>query len=178
MQKDIDNIQKILLEMPQKMIPIEDNSYEKYSNNIELLVSKSEEFLKNPNIEIRRAINESDDFVLFFIKNGALIAGYSYKPEQNYIKTKSSWSNPAYKNSFYNVFTNFIIPSFKVVESDDRLTDLGYKFWVKLVDNNSNFSFFVKKNTGVFQVHSSYELKDYYGDGVSYQDFKFVVSTK
>lgn len=108
---------------------------------------------------------------LYFIKNEEIVSYYRYSElDTGGIQTKMIWNNPKYKGSFLKIFIDYIIPRFKVVESDDMLSQSAYDMWKKLIGLCENYKFYAKvKNklipmTGPYDVYNYQERFDYDGN--------------
>jgi hypothetical protein len=100
--------------------------------------------------------------VLFFIKNEELCAYYRYsKLDTGGIQTKMIWNNPKYKGSFLKLFINYIIPRFKVIESDDMLSQSAYDMWKKLIGLCPNYKFYVKVKNKLISMKNPYDVYSY-----------------
>ena len=104
---------------------------------------------------------------IYFIRDGIISAYYHYseKPDGS-IQTKMTWNNRAHKSSFRDVFANYIIPRFKVVESDIMLTPDAFDLWKRLIAENPQYSFYAKigeKYTELEYPHAVYTFKEKMG---------------
>jgi len=175
--KDSERIQKILMEMPQWVDPIGNNTFEDLSKlSINVLRSKTQHVDTDELFEIRRAEDKYRNVILFYMQSDVLMAGYSFSKSSGYIKTISSWNNPSYPGSFYKVFERYIIPTFHTIESDNKLTDLGYKFWKKLMIKHPKFHYYVKKNNNYGKVLETSQLDKFFGPEEEHLKTTFVVS--
>ena len=177
--KDKENLQKILLEIPQWVDTVDNSDFDKYLNmDMSQLCSESTPFMTFENFDVRIASNKIGNTILFFIRGGVLASAYAFAKLSNRLKTVRSWNNPKLQGAFYHIFTKFIVPSFKTVESDNKLSDLGYKFWEKLVDNNPSLSFYVNHSGELTKINSSKDLKQFYGKPVIFRNYSYIVTTK
>jgi hypothetical protein len=175
--KDSENIQRLLMEMPQWADPIGDNTFEDLSKiPIEQLKSRTIHSHGGINFEIRAAEDKRGNTILFYIKNNTLVAGYTFDDFSDYIKTVSSWNNPINPGSFYNFFVEYIIPTFHTIESDNKLTALGYKFWQKLVRDHPNLHLYVNKNGNYGKVSDMSQLDRFFGKDPKYASSTFIVT--
>lgn len=177
--KDKENLQKILLEMPQWASTVDNNNFEKYLEmGLDELYSESAPFTTFENFDIRIANDNFGNKILFFVRDGVFVSGYVFQKLPNRLKTVRSWNNPNVRGAFYHIFVNFLIPNFKTIESDSKLTDMGYKFWEKLVDNNPSLSFYVNHAGELTKINTSKDLKPFYGKPIIFREYSYIVTTK
>jgi len=169
----------LLTEMPQRSNPVGDGDFEKLKNlTIEELRNSTSPVGIIQGYEIRRGQDSDYNELYCFILNDVLVAGYVFEKTPNGIKTVRSWNDSKYKGTFYHLFVNLLLPTFKVIESDMKMTDLGFNFWKKLVDNNPKFSYFIKTGDNLEEIKSSEELSAYFGDDELFQNYTFIVKFK
>lgn len=178
--KDSERIQEILMEMPRWSKPIGGNTFEYLSKlPIDVLRSNTKHVFTDELFEIRRAEDQYRNTIQLYIKSDILMAGYSFGNSTGYIKTISSWNNPSHRGSFYKVFERYIIPTFHTIESDNKLTDLGYKFWKKLIEMHPELHYYVKKkNNNYGKVFDVSQLDKFFGHRKEHLKSAFVVSDK
>jgi hypothetical protein len=169
----------LLMEMPQRSQFVGDGDFEKLKNlSIEELRNVTSPVGIIQGYEILRGRDSDYNDLYCFVLNNLLVAGYVFEKTPEGIKTVRSWNDSNYKGTFYHIFTNLILPTFKIIESDMKMTDLGFNFWKKLIDNNPKFSYFVKTGENLEEIESSEELSPYFGDNKSFQNHTFIVKFK
>ena len=105
---------------------------------------------------------------------------YKFEPFGNRIKTMGTKSSLKHKGIFEKFFINTLLPTYSTVESDFKLSNLGLKFWKKLMTKYPNlFYYLTNYKTGhLLELKDPKELDDYFGPSESFQNFTFIVSNK
>lgn len=131
-----------------------------YSLNIDKILSyKYVGDYKNYNI-YENKIN--DEYELFFILKNILVAYYRYNiSENNNIQTKLSWCNKSYKGTFLDIFANYIVPKFKIVESDNMMTSKAFDMWKSLILLKPEYKFYAKLDDKLIKLTSPYDVYTY-----------------
>lgn len=169
----------LLVETPQQGEPID--------NLLEQLNMKVQTLLKYRPISLYAGyfylyeINENNDYFSYWLidPNTQTVSLYYkyYKCYNGYIITNTIMGDKNYKGLFYHFFNNIVMNINNFVESDKILTDLGYKFWEKLVNSSGYYIYVLDlENDNLEKVESSNELKDYYGPGENMKNYKFLIS--
>ena len=174
---DDKNMMDLLKESPSWATPIVDSDAAYSNAPYEDLIDESGEVGYFKDYEIRES-NRSDLNELFFLKDYTLAAAFQYVIDStNVVNTKLMWNNSKFPGSFRDIFVNYLLPTFKVIDSDELLTEKGFSFWEKLMREYKNLYFYVydsnKKN--VSKLQNSDELKNYMGTGHKHE--KFWIST-
>lgn len=95
---------------------------------------------------------------LFFVRDEEFLAYYQYEQFQDYIQTKMSWSRKGNNGIFRTFFGDYIIPKFKVVESDYGLTPLAFDMWKKLIIMYPNYDFYAKDEGKLYPLVNPEEV--------------------
>ena len=105
-----------------------------------------------------------------FMESGKTVAEYGGDIRKHYLETENIWQrkDPQYRGLMRFIFAEYLIPTYKVIVSDSRLSSLGFAFWQKFYQEYSN-----KFDIGVYDIESgkeikigsAEELKKYYGQG-------------
>jgi hypothetical protein len=112
---------------------------------------------------------------LYFIFEDLLVAFYSYTIRSNQpIKTKMIWNNDKYSGSFRKIFGEYIIPKFKIVESDDSMSNLGFNMWMKLIGFYPNYKFYAKTQKGLIPMTEPHDVYSY-KNKITDPDSSFIV---
>jgi len=177
--------QFILLEMPQHFhsgddIAVNDpkanyaitQSYKQTHINIDTIQFQNDE------IDVYYDGNKSGgDYA--FISGDKTIAEYSYGAhDSGFIQTDTIWQDKAYRGIFRFIFVTYLLPKYKTIISDHRLTQLGFNFWVKLFnDYNSKFQFgiFNMDSNETIKIDSGEEFKKYYSELEEMKKWRFYV---
>jgi len=138
------------------------------------------------NIKKFKHIGEFDDYQiyeqsskgeveLYFTVGDSLVAFYSYTIRLNQpIKTKMIWNNDKYSGSLRKIFGEYIVPKFKIVESDDSMSNLGFNMWMKLIGFYPNYKFYAKTQHGLIPMKEPYDVYSY-KNKITDPDSSFVV---
>jgi len=99
---------------------------------------------------------------LYFLRGDSLAAYYRYiKRSDGSIQTQMTWNSPKHKGSFLMIFAEYIIPRFKVVESDDMLTSDAFSMWKKLIGAFPQYEYYMKRNGKMKMMFSPYDVHDH-----------------
>ena len=99
---------------------------------------------------------------LYFLKNDIFSAFYKYiKTKSGNIQTKLIWNDKKYKGSFLDIFANYIIPRFKIIESDDMMTPQAFDMWKSLMLLKPEYKFYVKRDDKILKLESPYDIHLY-----------------
>jgi hypothetical protein len=99
---------------------------------------------------------------LYFLKDDIFTAFYKYiKTELGNIQTKLIWNDKKYKGSFLDIFANYIIPRFKIIESDDMMTPQAFDMWKSLMLLKPEYKFYVKREDKILKLESPYDVHLY-----------------
>jgi hypothetical protein len=135
------------------------------------LIGKFEEFNIYENIESAATNNVE----LYFTVGNSLVAFYSYTIRSNQpIKTKMVWNDEKHSGTFRKIFGEYIIPKFKIVESDDSMSNLGFNMWMKLIGFYPNYKFYAKTQNGLIPMNEPYDVYSY-KNKITDPDLSFVV---
>lgn len=105
---------------------------------------------------------DGDKTSLYFVKNDSFVAFYKYlKTEYGNVQTKLSWNAKQNKGSFLDIFANYIIPKFKIVESDDMMTSKAFDMWKSLMLLKPEYKFYVKHGNKILKLESPYDIHLY-----------------
>ena len=96
---------------------------------------------------------------LFVSQNDLFVVYYRYHLNENGgIQTKLTWNNKNNKGSFLDIFSNYIIPKFKVVESDNMMTSKAFDMWKSLILLKPDYNFYVKNGNKISKLESPYDV--------------------
>jgi len=96
---------------------------------------------------------------LFVSQNDLFVVYYRYHLNENGgIQTKLTWNNKNNKGSFLDIFSNYIIPKFKVVESDNMMTSKAFDMWKSLLLLKPDYNFYVKNGNKISKLESPYDV--------------------
>lgn len=99
---------------------------------------------------------------LYFLKNNTFTAYYKYvKTNDGNIQTKLTWNDKKHKGSFLDIFANYIIPRFKIIESDDMMTPQAFDMWKSLMLLKPEYKFYVKSTDKILKLESPYDFHLY-----------------
>lgn len=176
--KDDAEIRKILLEMPQRIIPTGDNIVKEILDTpYEVLLNdlKNDGVFENLHVRIFDAGGKSIGFI--FLNDVEVVSVYVCRDSLSIksFQTLKTWRNSKYPGIFYKLFVGFILPKLKIVESDDQLSDMGKHFWVRLMKNTPELNFYVKGSSGIIQINDPKLLDNYFGDNIFDRDYTFIV---
>lgn len=122
--------------------------------------------------------SSKDEVELYFTDKDSLVAFYSYTIRSNQpIKTKMIWNDEKYSGLFRKIFGEYIIPKFKIVESDDSMSNLGFNMWMKLIGFYPNYKFYAKTQHGLIPINEPYDVY-LYKNKITDPDSSFVVEYK
>ena len=118
---------------------------------------------------------------LYFILGNSLEAYYRYlsNPDGS-IQTGLSWNNKKHRGTFRHIFSKYIIPRFKVVESDDMMTPEAFKFWKRIIAENPNYDYYAKVGNKMIELTSPHDVF-FYREGMGVGDDEnstFIVKTR
>lgn len=99
---------------------------------------------------------------LFLIKNDKLAVLYSYKNHSDgHIQTIKSWNSKEHMGSFMKFFAEIIVPKYKIVESDEMLSNNAFNMWRKMIVAYPDYNYYVKDNDELFPIKNPYEIDMY-----------------
>lgn len=87
--------------------------------------------------------NDTQTQEYYFVRNEILIAYYRFVIKDDYIQTKMIWNSKNHREIFREIFLNYILPKYKKIQSDDQITERGFKFWEKILHSGGNFKIYV-----------------------------------
>lgn len=117
------------------------------------------------NMDIHSVSNE-----LYFVSETELIAYYKYNiDDTGMCQTKMVWNNPKHKGIFLKIFGGYIIPKFKVVQSDDMMTAKAFSMWQKLIGHYTEFTYYVKDGEELIKIDNPYDVHNY-KEKISFSD--------
>jgi hypothetical protein len=144
---DILNLQELLQESPWGY-PVLPSSFEDKMLDIKGGDIRKEKFVErmdNMDIYFNPDTNGGNYYVLI---GDDLASYYQYIQNKNSIKTKMTWNSRKYKGSLRDLLTKFIIPKYKIVESDDVLSNSAFSMWQKMVMEFPKYEFYAKLPSG------------------------------
>lgn len=114
--------------------------------------------------------------IFFFVLNNVVTAYYNYieNPDGGVI-SKTTWSNPHHRGSFSKIFISYLLPTFKIIQSDSRLTTLGFKFWENIMSKYPQFDYFIKIGNDYTPISDYTELSNYWNIDMIGEKSSFVV---
>ena len=116
----------------------------------------------NSGFDTYEEIAEDGATELFFVKNHEIQAYYRYQQKSSgQIQTKMAWNNPKNKGSFIRLFGDYIIPRFKVVESDDMLTQSAFDLWKRMIGGYTQYNYYAKLVNKLIQMTNPYDVHSY-----------------
>jgi len=96
---------------------------------------------------------------LYCIKNNELAAFFSYLERKNKpIKTILIWNNENYSGSLRRIFGEYIIPKFKIVESDNMMTGEAFGMWQKLIGFYPQYKFYAMVKNNFIPMKDPYDV--------------------
>lgn len=166
----------LLNENPQEI----DGNFDPYTAVTSSLSEKMVELMCGPMLGelqggIKVYINDVDR-IFYFVLNDEVISSYSFVENPPIgATTKNIWNNPKYKGNFTKVFVDYLLPTFKSIESDDKMTPKGIGFWKNLMLNYPKFKYYVKYGDNLIPVSIPTELDKYWKSDIDYKKYRFVV---
>lgn len=98
----------------------------------------------------------------FLISESELIGFYSYtNKDDGSIQTKKIWNSKNHTGIIRKFFAEYIVPKFKVVESDDMLTAQAFEMWRKMMVLYSQYNYYVKDNGELHKITNPEEFLYY-----------------
>ena len=102
-----------------------------------------------------------NDNELALIFDNALVSYYQYQPKETHIQTKMSWQRKGSNGVFSKFFAEYIIPRFKVVESDYGLTPSAFNMWKKLIILYPQYNFYAKDDDKLYRLTDPMDVYTY-----------------
>jgi hypothetical protein len=116
-----------------------------------------------------------DKIELYFTTSNELAAFYSYIVRNKQpIKTKLVWNSKKHIGTLRRVFGDYIIPKFKIVESDDMMSDSAFKMWQKMIGFYPQYKFFAKVGDNLIPLKHPYDVFTY-KEKLTDRDSPFIV---
>ncbi len=113
---------------------------------------------------------------LYFVTDVMIAAYYGYIPrEDGGTQTKLSWNDMNHKGVFLDIFANYLIPRFKVIESDSMMTPKAFDFWTNLMTLCPNNDYYVKSGNILTKLDNPYSIH-FYKEPFQNENSTFVVS--
>jgi hypothetical protein len=138
---------------------------DKFTQQMESLdVDKIMEFPKMENcngLDIYEHTEEDNTTSLYLIKSGKLAAYYKFVQLPSSIQSKMTWNSPSSTGSFIDMFANYIIPKYKIVESDDMLTPKAFELWKKMIGAYTEYKYYAKVDDKLFPMTNPYDVYSY-----------------
>jgi hypothetical protein len=96
---------------------------------------------------------------MYFLKGNSLAAYYRYsKKSGEHIQTEMTWNSPKHSGSFLMIFGEYIIPRFKIVESDNMFTSDAFSMWKKLIGAFPQYDYYIKRNGKMIKMTHPYDV--------------------
>lgn len=103
-----------------------------------------------------------NDTEMIFIFNNEVVAYYRYNiTDDGVCHTKMTWNHKNHQGTFLKLFAEYIIPKFKVVESDDMMTSQAFSMWQKLIGHYTDYKYYVKTGDELIPIDNPYEVHNY-----------------
>ena len=153
--------EQFISESPWSTHPISD----KFTQEMEALDVSV--IMKFPNVGNTNSYNiyehqGEDNFInLYFLMNSKLAAYYKFTRLSSSIQSKLIWNSPNSAGSFMDMFANYIIPKYKIVESDDMLSPKAFELWKKMIGAYPDYKYYAKVNGKLFQMTNPFDVYSY-----------------
>ena len=125
--------------------------YTKVPSSLEVeMNSKNVDDIKNKdyygsfkNMEIYHD-EENRQGIFYILVDDKFAALYRYKDEGNYLKSKLVWNGKKYPGTLRTFLAEYLLPKYKVIESDDAFSDDAFTMWQKMVVMYPHYEFYAK----------------------------------
>jgi hypothetical protein len=99
---------------------------------------------------------------LFFMLGDDFVAYYRYEiDDRNVCHTKMTWNHKNHQGTFLKLFGEYLIPKFKIIESDDMMTPQAFSMWQKLIGHYTDYKYYVKTGDELIPIDNPYEVHNY-----------------
>lgn len=99
----------------------------------------------------------------YILKGDEFAAYYQFEKTNGSIRTKITWNSKQHAGTLRKFLAGWIVPKYKMVESDGILTDRGFGMWEKMMTTNPQWEYFVKDYGKVYKLSNPKEVY-YYKD--------------
>lgn len=116
--------------------------------------------------------------------NGEILLYYNFTPINNikmdYIKTNLIRGHKSHPGIFRRLFVCYFLPQHETIESDEKLTQHGYNFWINLFQKYPQFNYYLfdKHTQTIAPITNIDQIETSYGEDDHYRRFKYIVSSK
>ena len=77
------------------------------------------------------------------------------------VKTNIIWNSEKFPGTARKLLTDYIIPRYKIVESDDILSSRGFRMWEKMMLTNPEYDYYVRDYGKMFRLTHPKEIYFY-----------------
>lgn len=149
--------EQFIAESPWMSAPLSDRFDQQMSNlSIDTIASKYTLFDEFDEGDIYISENE-----VLLVKNHQLVCYYKFQQFHDYIQTKMTWQRKGENGTFRKFFAEYIVPTFKVVESDYSLTPLAFDMWKKLIILYPHYNYYTKDNGKIYKLKDPNDVYTY-----------------
>jgi hypothetical protein len=114
---------------------------------------------------------------LNLIKGDKTYAYYSYRTLDNgFIQTRQMYQLKSERGLMRDFFTNWILPKFGGVVSDDTLSEEAMNFWVKIINElKYKIEFGIYHDNQFFELENSEELREFHKEDPEFNNYMFYI---
>ena len=99
----------------------------------------------------------------YILINDEFAAYYQFVKIDGGIKSKMAWNSKKYTGTLRKFLAGYIVPKYKLIESDDNLTEKGFGMWEKMMMTDPKYGYYVKDFGKVYKLNNPKEIY-YYKD--------------
>jgi hypothetical protein len=115
-----------------------------------------------------------------FVEGEFTVAFFSYTLDKNYFVEKNVWQEGTKIGMCREILFNFYLPKYDGIISDGLHSELGGKYWKKLVKDakSKGYKTYVISDSGTKIEIEVEDMDKYYGDDTKSLSYRFLISKK
>lgn len=121
--------------------------------------------------------NSGNYIINVLVLKNLTIAFVQYKIKNNIVEIERVWQDATYTGLVRKFIFEYLLKMFDGILSSDSHTELGQKYWDKLLKQalNKGFKIFVVNKDEKIQLDNNFDINNYYSNSIKSMDYKFLI---